>query len=227
VLNAFFALRGVAPVYGELPPEKDRSGPARRSSTAPASPPTTENPVVQQPGPDPDGDDNGGLIGTIIKGAKKAMKAFCAVMPDGRVTNATIALGGIGVGTFSFEQVVNYKTGEVSFFNAAGLQGGWNGALSVGASTGPIYGNLGDGNVNYKGWFYTVQGSVRGVGGGYSTGGDIHTATVGVSGGFAKGTLTGGRIVYDNPTPLGSVFAGGNHPVDQYLTIAKQFCNNE
>jgi RHS repeat-associated protein len=91
-------------------------------------------------------------------------QGFCSGLPSGRVTSVGGSIGAIGGETGSVSQVVNYNTGQVSFFASGGLQAGWNGGASASASMGFVW-NMAS-NTDFSGPFNNVSGgSSEGPGG--------------------------------------------------------------
>lgn len=166
--------------------------------------------------------DNGNPPGPL----SRLKSLLCRAIPAGRTTSISASFGAVVSSSLSLAIVVNYRTGQMSLFNAGGAQLGWNGGFSAGLSTGPIYGPLRPGNGNYAGWFTGVTGSGRVLGGatlGVSKGGGPWVPTVGGSVGLSAAGGGVNATYYERPLDVGSVFSGGTS-FDQALTVISQVC---
>ncbi len=160
----------------------------------------------------------------------RSKSPLCSVLPEGRVLSLGGGLGAIGGPTGSIQQVVNYNTGEVSFFASGGFQAGWNGVASGSVSGGFIY-NLGNSNANFSGPFQNVSVSTsEGPGASYSW------APNGVK--VIQGSFSATLVPYptgtysytwtSRPLPAGNVWTNlGSNPIsggDLLLYGVRQLC---
>ena len=157
---------------------------------------------------------------------------LCSALPSGSTAGVAGALGGVGGVTGGVELVKNFNTGTTSVFGFGGFHVGWNGAASITAYTGAVYG-LNGSNSNYSGGFTSANVSTP-VGGAFaasSSGGyasarpDSKVRSVGMSAGVALvGGVTFGAAAtkYTNPLRVGR-FAGFN-AVDMATFLARQLC---
>ena len=147
--------------------------------------------------------------------------------------------GGVGGG----EAVINYNSGQTSYFGFGGVQAGFNGTGSVSAYTGFAYG-LNDSNSNYSGGFTGINGSV-GLAGGFvsRSSGGLQTGflsngawkpapisspgavtTFGLSVGVGTSGASGNVSLTNYSKPLQAGDSGIVTPTDMSAYVAKQVC---
>ncbi len=165
------------------------------------------------------------ILGHIVDAAASTI---CSALPDGRVTSVNNSWGGVGSVGGSFDVVVNYRSGEVTGFATATGQAGWNGGVSIGLSTGLVYG-LGNSNAKYSGSSRGFGGSgptpipFVGVGGALSRGNGVTVSSVNV--GASPGGKIGGGISHSetsNGKALGKRWAFS--PGDWAVHSVKRMC---
>lgn len=157
-----------------------------------------------------------GLASTLLRKA-------CAAIPQGRVTNMSYGIGGIGGQNGSLSAVVNYNSGQVSGFTTGGLQAGWNGGAQASVSMGFIYGPLGADNSGFSGTFTTGSASGAIFGGFASFGGGVQV--YGASFGGSVTGATGGlsRTTTSSPLQFGNILGRlAEIPLDDALSLAKR-----
>jgi hypothetical protein len=143
--------------------------------------PPPDNPDPTEPDPNTPGQDPKPSDANEPGILERAKAVLCGAVPSGRTVGVNGTLGLTVGGTGSLEQVVNYRTGDISYFASGGLQAGWNGGAQGNIVGGAIYGDLGRGNANYRGWFTGGSASVGLVGAFLQSSGAI--ASTGVTAG--------------------------------------------
>ena len=195
----------------------DLHGPCKRGSGTAGNPP-------------PSGGGRRGAGGAGSGGTLSQIKsAVCSALPSGRATSVSVAAGGVGSVSGSADMVVNYNSGQTSFFATGGGGLGWNGGGSVTVTTGAVYGLDGTNNGfsgQFKGVNFYAPTPVPGVGAGGSIthGGGVTVVSVGVSGALA-GKLGGGFSWTNTTNPLNSGKFTGYAPLDFLGYLMRRPCN--
>lgn len=121
--------------------------------------------------------------------AQQIKQAYCSVVPTGRSTSVSVAFGAVGAVSGEIDTVLNYNSGQTSLFATGGVSGGWNGGVSLTASSGLVYG-LDQTNNGFSGPFkgasFYVPTPIPGVGAGGSviSGGGVTVVSAGASAGL-------------------------------------------
>jgi hypothetical protein len=159
---------------------------------------------------------------------QKVKSAYCSAVPSGRSTSVTVAAGGIGSVSGSFDTVVNYNSGQTSLFATGGGGLGWNGGGSLTATTGLVYG-LGNTNNGFSDQFkgfnlYVPVAPNVSAGGSRTSGNGVTVYSAGISGSLAGRVSLGGT--WTNTTkPFDVGKFTGYTPIDYLGYLLRRPCN--
>ena len=170
----------------------------------------------------PDSGNSSGILSQI-------KSAVCSALPSGRATSVSVAAGGVGSVSGSLNMVVNYNSGQTSFFATGGGGLGWNGGGSLTVTTGLVFGLDGTNNGfsgQFKGANFYAPTPIPGVGAGGSIthGGGVTVVSAGVSGALA-GRYGGGGSWTNTTNPLNEGKFTGFAPLDYLGYLLRQPCN--
>jgi hypothetical protein len=148
----------------------------------------------------------------------------------------TFGFGAVGATVVGAEVVLNYTTGEITGFTFAGVQAGWNGAISMTGNIGLVYG-LQPTNSNYSKGFEGLSGSYLGAGAYAAASSPLGAtrpglpATAGLTGGAAllgKAGVGVSKTSYGAPRQLGNLNEGPGinygTAFDRIMLVAHQIC---
>lgn len=147
---------------------------------------------------------------TLIARAKNARaklkNAYCKAIPTGRSISLSGAVGGLGAVSGEGDMVLNYNSGQSSLFATGGMAFGWNGGVSLTATSGLVYG-LDSTNNGYSGLFKGASLYAPtpvpfvGAGGSVIHGGDVKVISLGASAALV-GKYGGGISTTNTSQPL-------------------------
>ena len=159
----------------------------------------------------------------------KLKSVYCSAVPSGRSQSLSAAFGGLGAVSGEVDTVFNYNSGQSSVFATGGMSFGWNGGLSVTASTGLVYGLDGTNNGfsgPFKGGSLYVPTPIPDVGAGGSIirGGGVTVVSAGASAALV-GRYGFGVSKTNTTNPLNVGKFSGFTTADYFGYILRRPCN--
>jgi len=153
----------------------------------------------------------------------KLKSGYCSAVPSGRSQSLSVAFGGLGAVNGEVGTVFNYNSGQSSVFATGGMSFGWNGGLSLTASTGLVYGLDGTNNGfsgPFKGGSFYAPTPIPDVGAGGSVirGGGVTVVSAGASAALV-GRYGFGVSKTNTTNPLNVGQFSGFTPVDYPTTL--------